>query len=124
MNRAWAVEPRGDYPPDWAGIALAVKDDAGWKCERCLHPHDFESKHVLTVHHLDGDKSNCERWNLAALCQRCHLSVQGRVDFARDYRGPHTYWMAFHVVMFNAWALSRGRPLLSLDGVTKQGALW
>jgi hypothetical protein len=34
---------------------------------------------VLTVHHLDGNKSNCDDWNLAALCQRCHLRVQGRV---------------------------------------------
>lgn len=34
---------------------------------------------ILTVHHLDGNKANCEEWNLAALCQKCHLTVQGRV---------------------------------------------
>ena len=33
-----------------------------------------------TVHHLIGDKSLCEDWNLAALCQRCHLSIQGHVN--------------------------------------------
>ena len=34
---------------------------------------------ILTVHHLDGNKMNCESWNLAALCQKCHLTIQGRV---------------------------------------------
>ena len=34
---------------------------------------------ILTVHHLDGNKANCEAWNLAALCQRCHLHIQGKV---------------------------------------------
>lgn len=29
---------------------------------------------VLTVAHLDRDKDNNRFWNLAALCQRCHLS--------------------------------------------------
>lgn len=120
----WAAEPRGEYPQHWAQIAKLVKDEAEWKCERCGHPHDFDSKHVLTVHHLDGDKSNCERWNLAALCQRCHLSVQGRVDFARDYTGPHSFWMAIHVVLYNAWALPRKRPMLSLTEVVRQGSLW
>ena len=27
---------------------------------------------VLTVAHLDHQPENCERWNLQALCQRCH----------------------------------------------------
>ena len=31
--------------------------------------------HVLTVHHLDMNPSNCEWWNLAALCQQCHLKI-------------------------------------------------
>lgn len=69
----------GEYPADWPDIARRVKDAAGWRCERCEHPHDRESGHVLTVHHLDGNKANCADWNLAALCQRCHLKVQGRV---------------------------------------------
>lgn len=34
---------------------------------------------ILTVHHLDGNKANCQLWNLAALCQRCHLQIQGKV---------------------------------------------
>lgn len=73
-------KPKGEYPGDWKEIARKVKADAGWRCVRCKHPNCYDSGHVLTVHHFDGDKANCERWNLMALCQRCHLSVQARVD--------------------------------------------
>jgi 5-methylcytosine-specific restriction endonuclease McrA len=65
------------YPPDWDEIALAIKQQAGWRCEHCGHLHDPASGYCLTVHHLDGDKSNCAFENLVALCQRCHLHIQG-----------------------------------------------
>ena len=71
---------RGEYPADWNAIAKAVKDDASWCCVRCNHPHQPAVGRCLTVHHFDGNKSNCERWNLMPLCQACHLSVQARVD--------------------------------------------
>lgn len=48
-----------------------------------LQPFNATFRHaqwrILTVHHLDGNKANCEKWNLAALCQRCHLQIQGKV---------------------------------------------
>ena len=68
-----------DYPSEWPTIAKRIKDAANWKCERCEHVHEVATGYVLTVHHLDGNKSNCADWNLAALCQRCHLRIQGRV---------------------------------------------
>jgi hypothetical protein len=68
-----------NYPPDWPDIAKRIKDAANWQCERCEAHHDPAQGYCLTVHHLDGDKSNCADWNLAALCQRCHLKIQGRV---------------------------------------------
>jgi len=67
------------YPENWKEIADRIKTEQDWRCERCTHEHGAKTHHVLTVHHLDGNKSNCEDWNLAALCQRCHLSVQGRI---------------------------------------------
>jgi len=86
-----------DYPANWPEIALEIKCAAGWRCERCGHEHDIGSGHVLTVHHLDGDKANCAAWNLAALCQRCHLSIQGRVKFGQGYMFEHSDWMRPHV---------------------------
>ena len=68
-----------EYPKNWQTIASRIKSKANWKCERCGHAHDKVSGHVLTVHHLDGDKANCEDWNLAALCQRCHLHIQNKI---------------------------------------------
>lgn len=47
---------------------------------------------VLTVHHLNGQKHDLRWWNLAALCQRCHLQIQGRVVMERIWPWPHTPW--------------------------------
>ena len=101
------------YPDDWKEIATTIKDAAGWKCERCGKPHEPPAGYCLTVHHLDGDKSQCAAWNLAALCQRCHLSVQGRVKFQQDYLFEHTPWMKRHVEAYNVWAACNGKPLLT-----------
>ena len=68
---------QNDYPPDWPDIAKAVKEAAGWRCEHCGHPHDPAHGRTLTVHHLNGDKADCRPENLVALCQACHLHIQG-----------------------------------------------
>ena len=98
-----------DYPTEWPEIAKAVKDLAGWRCRRCLHPHETPSnlvdcdrycdpiwhpetweliplrrQRILTVHHLDGRKLNMAHWNLAALCQVCHLFIQGITQHRMD----------------------------------------
>ena len=93
----------GEYPPNWKEIAEATKTEAGWKCIRCGHGHSRETWHVLTVHHFDGDKSNCRWWNLLALCQRCHLSIQGRVDPNQAYMYEHSDWIKAYVAGFYAW---------------------
>lgn len=66
----------GDYPSNWPEISYTVKSECNWRCERCDHPHAPTEGYTLTVHHLDHNPSNCERSNLAALCQRCHLHFQ------------------------------------------------
>ena len=89
-----------EYPSNWKEIATRIKAANGWKCERCKHPNDHKSGHVLTVHHLDGDKANCDEWNLAALCQRCHLSVQGRVKMDQGFFDallPPSEWFKPHL---------------------------
>ena len=93
---------RGDYPPDWRAIAARMKADAGHRCIRCGHVHDVASRRVLTVHHLDGDKSNCRWWNLLALCQACHLSVQSRVLPERPWLFAHSAWFRPYVAGFYA----------------------
>lgn len=58
---------------------------------------------ILTVHHLDGDKANCRWWNLAALCQRCHLEIQGKVVMERVYPLPHSEWFRPYVAGYYAF---------------------
>lgn len=85
-----------EYPDSWPEIAEQIKKEAGYKCERCKHPNDIKSGHVLTVHHLDGNKANCERWNLAALCQRCHLHIQAKMIFEQMFMFGHSKWFKPH----------------------------
>ncbi len=101
---------RGRYPDDWAAIAQAVKRLAGGRCEACDHPHDRETGHVLTVHHLNGNKSDCRYSNLVALCQRCHLRVQAA-------------YIPGQAFMFTppAWARARG---LDADAETRELCDW
>lgn len=109
----------GEYPAEWPEVAKLVKTLASWHCERCGHPN-APSPWVLTVHHLDGDKYNLNHWNLSALCQRCHLRVQARVNFRQDWLFDHSPWMARHVEDYNEWAAARALPLLSLTGVAER----
>lgn len=99
---------RGEYPDDWPAIAREVKRDALGRCIRCAHEHDPATGHTLTVHHFDGDKGNCPRWNLMALCQRCHLSVQARVD----PEVPLMFWPSTWAMPYIAgfYAAGRGVP--------------
>ena len=93
---------RGEYPPDWPEIALAVKEAAGWCCIRCDHPHDVAAGYTLTVHHLDLNPANCRWWNLAALCQRCHLRIQAKVVMERVWLFDHSAWFVPYVAGYYA----------------------
>lgn len=95
----------GDYPDNWAEIARQVKEDAGWRCVRCGHPHEPETGHCLTVHHLDLDPSNCRWWNIPALCQRCHLAIQAKVIMERSWLLEHSDWFKPYVAGYYAWTV-------------------
>jgi hypothetical protein len=86
-----------DYPANWKEIAKAVKDAAEWKCARCGKLHDPENGYTLTVHHLDLSPENCAWWNLAPLCQRCHLHIQGKVIMEQPYLFQHSKWFLPYV---------------------------
>lgn len=87
----------GGYSKYWPETARAVKVKNGWCCERCGHPDAPKEDYTLTVHHLDGNKGNDADWNLAALCQRCHLTIQGRVFMPQFYMFEHSEWFKPHV---------------------------
>jgi hypothetical protein len=47
---------------------------------------------------------NCRWWNVAPLCQRCHLTIQGRVRMERVYPWPHSDWFKPYIAGFYAWS--------------------
>lgn len=69
-----------DYHPKWHLISYLIRvRRAKNRCEWCdaenAQPHpQTTSKVVLTVAHLNRDRRLNRFWNLAALCQRCHLN--------------------------------------------------
>ena|SRR5579859_1247767 len=98
----------GDYPADWPEIAERIKRAARYCCEECGHPHEPAAGYTLTVHHIDGDKTNCHWRNLVALCQRCHLHIQ-------------SVWHPGQLWLFPAplWAVWRGYvPGISMPELT------
>jgi hypothetical protein len=154
------------YPPEWhETIKHAVREAAGNRCVRCMHPYekgagewspcDTECRHggpvrfdghefdepmgdlavastvahgtsvearwrVLTVHHLNGDKFDCRWWNLAALCQRCHLQIQGKVQMPRVWPWEHSEWFKPYAAGWYAFTylgedLSRDEAVARMD---------
>lgn len=79
----------------WMVVALAKCD------ERCTHPEDGKLR-ILTVHHLTGQKDDNRWWNLLALCQSCHLTIQGKVIPEQSYLHPHSPWFVPYVCGFYA----------------------
>ena len=115
---------RSTYPNNWDEIAQAVKDAADNRCVRCGHPNDKpfnrwtdhghepspcdlfcthprdRKQRILTVHHLDLDKGNCELWDLIALCIVCHWRIHAIVDVHQLYMLEHAEWIQPYIERF------------------------
>jgi len=65
------------YPKDWKWLRIDILARANNKCELCnaenYKPHwKTKSKVVLTIHHINFNIDDNRKYNLIALCQRCH----------------------------------------------------
>lgn len=110
---------------------VAPLEVEGWNAGKLVAggSGDVEAQwRVLTVHHLTGEKADCRWWNLAALCQRCHLYVQGRVRMDQVFPYEHTPWFKPHAAGYYAatylgeelsrrQALEREEELLALERI-------
>lgn len=105
------------YPSDWKWLSKQVIATAKDRCELCYapngavvcrsenaidsdeHPWRFQTdtdaadeekttKIILTVHHIDSDKTNSKKQNLIALCQRCHLRLDLQKHMINRSKGP------------------------------------
>lgn len=57
---------------------------------------------ILTVHHFDGAKDNDAWWNKLALCQKCHLQIQTKVNPEIPWMFEHSEWLKPYVAGFYA----------------------
>jgi len=107
-----------EYPVNWKEIAEAVRRQANYRCVRCGHPNDVRGdipcdkgckleyhesdgkQRVLTVHHIDMNKANCKWWNLAALCQICHLQIQHKLNVNQMWWTSHSLWFKPYLAGF------------------------
>ena len=69
-NLRTAHSPTG-YADNWPRVARAFKQRADWKCDSCGASLSH-AKHLLDVHHVNGDKRNNSDDNLRCLCKDCH----------------------------------------------------
>ena len=91
-NQVQPLDTETGYPANWAEISLAMRNWTGWKCEACGAQHDWESRHVLTIHHLDRNPMNNDPRNLLVCCQRCHLSIQANYHPGQIWLLGRPYW--------------------------------
>lgn len=79
---------RSRYPADWDRISRRIRERAGWRCEFCGAKHGEPnpltgSRVILTVAHvLNDDPMDVRDENLKALCQKCHLTLDGPLHAA------------------------------------------
>jgi hypothetical protein len=100
------AEADGPFKPTGFGRRGTYTVEARWR--------------ILTVHHLNGQKHDCRWWNLCALCQRCHLQIQGKVVMERIWPWPHSEWFKVYAAGWYAAAylgldLSREETLARID---------
>jgi len=63
------------YSTDWTDVlrrSIRLRDNN--ICQLC-EVHQDEEKRVLSVHHIDYDKKNCDPKNLITLCHSCHTKT-------------------------------------------------
>ena len=94
-----------EYHPKWSLISRLIRfHRAKNHCEWCgaenRQPHPItKSLVVLTVAHIDHDKTNNRFNNLAALCQRCHLKHD--LPHHINNRKYGRYWKRNQLDLFN-----------------------
>lgn len=129
-ERCTHLGPYRAQPIDQAGIG----DECGWNmhsADEMATPSVYDLSHfrveaqwrILTVHHLllgNDAKRDLRWWNLVALCQRCHLTIQRKVLMEQVYVGEHTPWFRPYAAGWYAWSylgenLTREQTLARLD---------
>lgn len=95
-----------------------ARESVGNKCIRCQSAS--VPGRILTIHHMDGDKSNDQWYNLLPLCQVCHLQIQARLDHEKPCFLEHSQWLkpyiaGFYARKYEAKHITREEAMYRLD---------
>lgn len=69
-------------------LKLQIRDRDNFTCQKCgITEQDNKKKHneVLSVHHIDYNKQNCDKTNLITLCRICNSSANGNRGYWEVY---------------------------------------
>ena len=92
------------YTRDWEEVSRKKRERAGHVCEECgvdLSRH----KHLLHVHHVDGQKGNNRDENLKVLCADCHRKqpMHEHVFVRREHMQLITKLRQEHGLISSGW---------------------
>ena len=66
------------YPLEFNNkLRVSIRNRDYHKCQfpGCIYD-DTRENLKLSVHHIDGDKNNCQEWNLVSLCINHHMKIE------------------------------------------------
>lgn len=95
---------QGRFIPMWQSRTGSTQRAPSPCDKRCYHPPDNKQR-MLTVHHLTNQKDDSRWFNLVALCQSCHLKVQGKVWMERGFMLEMADWFKPYAAAYFAWKL-------------------
>lgn len=75
------------YSSEWTNkLRETIRNRDRRKCQypECQYD-DMKEKRKLSVHHIDGDKQNCQEYNLISLCNSHHQNVEIEPELWQDY---------------------------------------
>lgn len=95
FKRKISLVTRMENNPNWKGglsflpypiefndnLKKRIKERDKFKCK---NPECKCESNILSIHHIDYDKSNCSELNLITLCSKCHSGTNSRRDENRN----------------------------------------
>ena len=101
-RKCYDIWKRGENNPNWKGgksfepyninwtkeLRLHIRTRDNFTCQLCnmLEQESLdEMGRILTVHHIDYDKQNCEESNLITICAKCNTKVNGNRNYWANY---------------------------------------